>query len=231
MSRPGRHFTVRLAAIAAAGVALRALYLLTIGRPVTGIGDWWFYHWQANAIADGLGFVDPFWRGSTTSPPVGRPSAALPAAAVGVSRRRRRRDGAPRARPAARRGDDRPRRAARPPRGRRPRRPGGRGDVRGVPADGRRRRRADERDPLRRADRRRAAGRVAAARPARRWIALATGAAIGLAALTRSEALLLVPLLAWPGPSRGGRGRADACGGRGRRLRRGDRAVDDPQPR
>ncbi len=60
MSRLGRHFTVHLAAIAAAGVALRVVYLLTIGRSVTGIGDWWFYHWQANAIADGLGFVEPF---------------------------------------------------------------------------------------------------------------------------------------------------------------------------
>ena len=60
MSRLGRHFTVHLAAIAVAGVALRVVYLLTIGRSVTGIGDWWFYHWQANAIADGLGFVEPF---------------------------------------------------------------------------------------------------------------------------------------------------------------------------
>src|SRR5215210_7484415 len=39
-----------------------------------------------------------------------------------------------------------------------------------------------------------------------RWIALATGAAIGLAALTRSEALLLVPLLAWPAAVAGGSG-------------------------
>jgi 4-amino-4-deoxy-L-arabinose transferase-like glycosyltransferase len=37
-------------------------------------------------------------------------------------------------------------------------------------------------------------------------IALATGALIGLAALTRSEALLLVPLLAWPIAYRGGAG-------------------------
>ena len=60
MLRLGRHFTVRLAALAAVGVALRVVYLLTIGRSVTGIGDWWFYHWQANAIADGRGFVEPF---------------------------------------------------------------------------------------------------------------------------------------------------------------------------
>ena len=37
-------------------------------------------------------------------------------------------------------------------------------------------------------------------------IALGTGALIGLAALTRSEALLLVPLLAWPVAYRGGAG-------------------------
>lgn len=49
-----------LAAIAAAGVALRALYLFTFGRDVTGIGDWFFYHRGANLLADGMGFVDPF---------------------------------------------------------------------------------------------------------------------------------------------------------------------------
>ena len=38
------------------------------------------------------------------------------------------------------------------------------------------------------------------------WIALATGAAIALAALTRSEALLLLVVLAWPAAWRGGAG-------------------------
>jgi hypothetical protein len=51
---------VRLAAIAAAGVALRTLYLFTVARHVTGIGDWHFYHWQANLIADGHGFTEPY---------------------------------------------------------------------------------------------------------------------------------------------------------------------------
>lgn len=50
----------RLAGIVLAGVALRALYLLTVGRDVTGIGDWWFYHWTANDLADGKFFVEPF---------------------------------------------------------------------------------------------------------------------------------------------------------------------------
>lgn len=49
-----------LALIAAAGVAVRALYLFTIARNTKGIGDWWFYHWQAGLIADGRGFLDPF---------------------------------------------------------------------------------------------------------------------------------------------------------------------------
>jgi len=55
-----RAFSTKLAALAAAGVALRALYLFTIGRHVDGFGDWHFYHWQANLIADGRGFIEPF---------------------------------------------------------------------------------------------------------------------------------------------------------------------------
>lgn len=53
-------FRARLAAVAGAGVVVRVVYLLTIARDVTGIGDWHFYHRQANLIAQGLGFVDPF---------------------------------------------------------------------------------------------------------------------------------------------------------------------------
>jgi 4-amino-4-deoxy-L-arabinose transferase-like glycosyltransferase len=60
VGRPTRAFTLRLAGLAAAGVALRALYLFTVGRHVTGIGDWHFYHWQANLIAGGRGFVEPY---------------------------------------------------------------------------------------------------------------------------------------------------------------------------
>ena len=60
VGRPTRAFTLRLAGLAAAGVALRALYLFTVGRHVTGIGDWHFYHWQANLIADGHGFIEPY---------------------------------------------------------------------------------------------------------------------------------------------------------------------------
>ncbi|MGZ4268970.1 MAG: ArnT family glycosyltransferase [Solirubrobacteraceae bacterium] len=60
MGRPTRAFALRLAGLAAGGVLLRALYLFTVGRHVTGIGDWHFYHWQANLIADGHGFTEPY---------------------------------------------------------------------------------------------------------------------------------------------------------------------------
>lgn len=55
-----RRFAVRLAGIVLAGVVLRAVYLLTVGRDVSGIGDWWFYHWTANDLADGKFYVEPF---------------------------------------------------------------------------------------------------------------------------------------------------------------------------
>lgn len=55
-----RVFAVRVAAIVAGGVALRALYSFALARHVTGMGDWHFYHWQANLIAAGRGFLDPF---------------------------------------------------------------------------------------------------------------------------------------------------------------------------
>jgi len=55
-----RAFRVRLAGIVLLGVALRALYLFTVGRHVTGIGDWFFYHWTANDLADGKFYVEPY---------------------------------------------------------------------------------------------------------------------------------------------------------------------------
>jgi hypothetical protein len=208
MMRLGRNFTVRLAAIAALGVALRIVYLLTIGRSATGIGDWWFYHWQANAIADGLGFVEPFRLQledvrlpSAGHPPLyplllslislaggddelahralGIPLGAVTIVLVGLLGRRA--------------GGERV------------------GTVAAaicavyplmVATDG-----ALMSETL--------YGPLIAATLLAAWrlldrpalsAALATGAAIGLAALTRSEALLLVPLLAWPAAVRGGAG-------------------------
>jgi 4-amino-4-deoxy-L-arabinose transferase-like glycosyltransferase len=60
VARPKRGFALRLAGLAAAGAGLRALYLFTVARHVNGAGDWHFYHWQANLIAEGRGFIEPF---------------------------------------------------------------------------------------------------------------------------------------------------------------------------
>src|SRR4051795_9213837 len=55
-----RRFAQSVAVVAACGALLRLADLLTVARHTVGIGDWWFYHWQANLIADGRGFLDPF---------------------------------------------------------------------------------------------------------------------------------------------------------------------------
>jgi 4-amino-4-deoxy-L-arabinose transferase-like glycosyltransferase len=86
MTRRPRAFVVRLAAIVAGGVALRALYLFTIARDVTGIGDWHFYHWQANLIANGRGFLDPYaLLNGDTVPSAGHPPL-YPLVLAGVSK-------------------------------------------------------------------------------------------------------------------------------------------------
>ena len=59
LARP-RGFVPVVAAIAVGGGVLRAVCLFTVARHTVGIGDWWFYHWQAGLIADGRGFLDPF---------------------------------------------------------------------------------------------------------------------------------------------------------------------------
>lgn len=55
-----RSFLVRLGAIAAFGLALRVAYVLALARKIGGSGDYFFYHWTANLLAEGRGFVDPF---------------------------------------------------------------------------------------------------------------------------------------------------------------------------
>lgn len=60
MRERARQFPTRLAAIALAALALRALYLFTVGRDVAGFGDWHFYNETAILLADGKGFIDPF---------------------------------------------------------------------------------------------------------------------------------------------------------------------------
>jgi 4-amino-4-deoxy-L-arabinose transferase-like glycosyltransferase len=53
-------FRVRLALIAAAGLALRVIYVLVLARDVGGAGDYAWYHATANLIADGKFFLEPF---------------------------------------------------------------------------------------------------------------------------------------------------------------------------
>ena len=55
-----RSFRARLALIAAAGLVARLVYTFWPARNVKGIGDWYFFHWGANLIADGHWFVEPF---------------------------------------------------------------------------------------------------------------------------------------------------------------------------
>jgi 4-amino-4-deoxy-L-arabinose transferase-like glycosyltransferase len=189
MGRPTRGFALRLAGLAAAGLALRALYLFTVGRHVTGVGDWHFYHWQANLIADGRGFIEPykFRFDHHVSPSAGHPplyplalsAVSLLGVLVGLLGRRA--------------GGDRLGLVAAGLCAVYPLMVAVDGALMSETLYG----------PLI------AVALLAAWRLLDHpgpWIALGTGAAIALAALTRSEALLLVPLLTWPAAWRGGSG-------------------------
>lgn len=55
--RPG--FARRLGAIVAGALALRLLYVLVLTPHLRGLGDATYYHELANVLADGRGFVDP----------------------------------------------------------------------------------------------------------------------------------------------------------------------------
>jgi 4-amino-4-deoxy-L-arabinose transferase-like glycosyltransferase len=55
-----RVFGGGLVAIALAGAVLRLVYVLVLARHVPDIGDALFFHGQADAIATGHGFVDPY---------------------------------------------------------------------------------------------------------------------------------------------------------------------------
>lgn len=195
-----RAFPWRLAAIAAVGVALRAIYLFVIARHTTGLGDWHFYQWQANLIADGRGFIDPYQllAGAGSQPSAGHPPL-YPLVLAGVSKLGGNGELAHRSAGLV----------------------FGACSIALIGLLGRRV--AGERAGL-------IAAGIAAVYPIfiaadgalmseglytvlvagtllvayalldrpGGWLALALGALIGLAALTRSEALLLLPLLAWP---------------------------------
>jgi 4-amino-4-deoxy-L-arabinose transferase-like glycosyltransferase len=55
-----RRFHWILFGIAAAAVTIRLLYVYVLSPDVRGIGDWYYFHWQANLIAAGHGFIEPF---------------------------------------------------------------------------------------------------------------------------------------------------------------------------
>lgn len=55
-----RGFEGRLLAIAVAGLALRVGHVLWLGGSAGGIGDFFFYHDSANYLADGRGFINPY---------------------------------------------------------------------------------------------------------------------------------------------------------------------------
>lgn len=60
MSSRLRTFRGRIALIAAAGLAVRLAYVFGPAHDVKGFGDFYLYHWGANLIADGHWFVEPF---------------------------------------------------------------------------------------------------------------------------------------------------------------------------
>lgn len=60
MSLPRGRFRARLAAIVAGAVALRLLYVLVLARHVPMAGDSQFFHAEANLVAGGHGYIEPF---------------------------------------------------------------------------------------------------------------------------------------------------------------------------
>jgi 4-amino-4-deoxy-L-arabinose transferase-like glycosyltransferase len=60
MPVPRGSFRARLAAIVAGAVALRLLYVLVLARHVPMAGDSQFFHAEANLVADGRGYIEPF---------------------------------------------------------------------------------------------------------------------------------------------------------------------------
>jgi len=53
-------FEHALVLIAACALALRVYYTLGIAHNLQGPGDFYFYHWSANLLADNRGYIDPF---------------------------------------------------------------------------------------------------------------------------------------------------------------------------
>jgi len=58
-----RPFGVRVAGLAAVGAVVRALYTFVYTPHIMGFGDWAYYNGVANLIAEGRWFIDPFAAG------------------------------------------------------------------------------------------------------------------------------------------------------------------------
>jgi 4-amino-4-deoxy-L-arabinose transferase-like glycosyltransferase len=71
-ARQGRWFGWALAGVAAAALAVRVAYVLVDRRDIALAGDSYFYHSAANLLADGKGFISPFFL------PAHRPAAEHP---------------------------------------------------------------------------------------------------------------------------------------------------------
>lgn len=59
-----RPFGVRLGVLAAVGAMVRAIYIFVISPDQGGSGDWVYYNGVANLISDGRWFIDPFLAGA-----------------------------------------------------------------------------------------------------------------------------------------------------------------------
>jgi 4-amino-4-deoxy-L-arabinose transferase-like glycosyltransferase len=81
-ARPG--FARWLAAIAAGGLAVRLVYALALTPHLRGLGDATYYHDLANALADGRGFVNPATGTATALHPPLFPLVLTPASLVGL---------------------------------------------------------------------------------------------------------------------------------------------------
>jgi Dolichyl-phosphate-mannose-protein mannosyltransferase len=58
-----RRYLIGLVAIAGLALVIRVTWVLAARRNFALQGDDYFYHWQANALADGMGFINPLtWK-------------------------------------------------------------------------------------------------------------------------------------------------------------------------
>ena len=79
-----RHALLVIAALAAIGLALRIWFLLAVTKDTSLVGDGLEFHGLANAIADGRGFVSPFTLPGHDPVPTAHKPPLLPAARARV---------------------------------------------------------------------------------------------------------------------------------------------------